>query len=76
MSSERSPAQAILEVMSDIDAEGLYPSKRRTQQRFGRHVGYDVVDLHLDPVDDPRHTRPRCGPIEPGPIETLAVINR
>lgn len=34
--------QGILDAMRAIDAEGLYPSRARTQQRFGRHVGYDV----------------------------------
>lgn len=33
---------AILDAMRAIDAQGLYPSRARTQQHFGRHVGYDV----------------------------------
>lgn len=33
---------AILDAMRAVDAQGLYPSRARTQQRFGRHVGYDV----------------------------------
>jgi transcriptional regulator with XRE-family HTH domain len=33
--------EAILEAMRQMHTEGTYPSERRTQRRFGRHITYD-----------------------------------